>query len=162
MSVNDRIELPLLEELEELKQELVQLKQENRHHIEIETELRQTNDKLFTMIENLPGMGYSCNNDRQCTMKFVSKGCYELTGYQPEDFIDNHRVSYNDIIYEDDRKHIWQLVQVAIAKREKYKLLYRIKTAKGDIKWVWEQGTGVFDEDGELLQLQGFIKDIAS
>ena len=37
---------------------------------------------------------------------------------------------------------------------------YKIRTASGDIKWVWERGSGIFNEDGTLSHLEGFITDI--
>ena len=39
-------------------------------------------------------------------------------------------------------------------------MLYRIVTAKGEEKWVWEKGRGIFDENGVLDCLEGFVTDI--
>ncbi len=39
-------------------------------------------------------------------------------------------------------------------------MVYRIVTASGEEKWVWQQGVGVFSPDGELQSLEGFISDI--
>ena len=41
-------------------------------------------------------------------------------------------------------------------------LVYRLITRSGRVKWVWEQGKGVFSSSGELLALEGFITDIAN
>ena len=39
-------------------------------------------------------------------------------------------------------------------------LHYRITTLEGKIKYVWEQGRGVWSNSGELEGLQGFVTDI--
>ena len=41
-----------------------------------------------------------------------------------------------------------------------YQLQYRMRTTSGVEKWVWEQGTGIYSDEGELLALEGFINDI--
>jgi len=43
---------------------------------------------------------------------------------------------------------------------EAFQLVYRIETADGDEKWIWEQGQGVYGEKGEIIALEGFISDI--
>jgi transcriptional regulator with PAS, ATPase and Fis domain len=37
-----------------------------------------------------------------------------------------------------------------------------VRTADGLEKWVWEQGEGVFDENGRLVALEGFITDVTA
>jgi two-component system response regulator len=125
-----------------------------------EEALRESQRKLLTLMSNLPGMAYRSRNDRESTMEFVSDGCMDLTGYQPSDLIDNRRISYAQLIHPDDREQVWNLIQVAVKLKSPHHLLYRIKTAPGGIKWVWEKGRGVFSRDGQLLALEGFITDI--
>jgi PAS domain S-box-containing protein len=98
--------------------------------------------------------------DRDWTCQFVSEGCYDLTGYQPEDLINNRRVSYRQLIHPEDRKLVQHEVQAALADRRPFQVVYRIITVAGELKWVWEQGRGTFDSHGELLAIEGFILDI--
>jgi PAS domain S-box-containing protein len=126
----------------------------------IEDALRESERALSTLLGNLPGMAYRCGNDPQYTMLFVSRGCRDLTGYAPEELLHNAKVSYADLILPDDRDRIWTTVQVALAHRERFEFEYRIRTAAGSERWVWERGVGVFDTDGRLLGLEGFISDI--
>ncbi len=51
-------------------------------------------------------------------------------------------------------------MQCAIAQKQHYQVEYRLRTSTGQEKWVWEQGTGVFSESGELLAIEGFSTDI--
>ncbi len=120
------------------------------------------NCKLSALIENMPGMGYACLNDGDWTMLYVSGGCKKLTGYDADDLIENNRLSYNELIHPEDRKRVWDMVQEAVAKKEQFRLLYRIITSAGEEKWVWERGLGIFSTSGDLLSLQGYIEDMAA
>ena len=147
----------LHEEIQKLHKRIDELEKIEAKHKKTERELTITNQKLSMIIEHLPGMGYACLNDEHWTMEFVSSGCVELTGYHPVDLIANQNISFNDIIHKDDRDYVREHINQALAKREPWQLLYRIKTAQGDEKWVWEKGMGVFSRDGKLIWLQGFI-----
>jgi PAS domain S-box-containing protein len=98
--------------------------------------------------------------DRDWTCQFVSEGSYDLTGYQPEDLINNRRISYRQLIHPEDQKLVQREVQAAIADRRPFQIVYRIITVAGELKWVWEQGRGTFDSQGQLLAIEGFILDI--
>ncbi len=126
-----------------------------------EQELCESQRKLFTLMSNLPGMAYRCANDERWTMEFVSDGCMALTGYHPAELVANRTVAYEDIIDASDREKGRRLVEEAIAGRRSFELTYRIRTAGGVSKWVWERGIGVFSPKGELLALEGFIADIS-
>ncbi|TDI94072.1 MAG: PAS domain-containing sensor histidine kinase [Caldithrix sp.] len=125
------------------------------------SELKQHSQfSLSMLMSNLPGMVYRCLNDRDWTIEYVSEGCLELTGYKPSDLIGNKRVAYNDLIHPDDQPLVREPVQKALEAREPFRVVYRIQTAAGEEKWVWEQGQGVFSKNGELIALEGFITNI--
>ncbi|MEZ5359337.1 MAG: PAS domain S-box protein [Candidatus Zixiibacteriota bacterium] len=128
--------------------------------LEAETSLRENRRQLSTLLSNLPGLAYRCKNDRNWTMEFISDGCLELTGYRPEALIGNTKLSYADIIVEEDAEYIWSVIQQALDDSLPFQIEYRIHTADGRIKWVWEQGRGVYSEKNELLALEGFISDV--
>ncbi|MGA1821422.1 MAG: PAS domain S-box protein [Thermoplasmatota archaeon] len=136
-----------------------ELEEEIRERMEAEGKLIESQRKMSLLLDNLPGMAYRCLNDRDWTMEFISEGCLDLTGYSPADFVDNAKVSYNEIIHPDDRGMVWDEVQTSIDKRKPFRITYRITSREGMEKWVWEQGQGVFSEDGSLLALEGFITD---
>lgn len=115
---------------------------------------------LETLINNLPGLVYRCRNNRQWTMEYMSGGCEVLTGYPPEALINSERLTYADLIVPEDRDQVWQNVQVSLRENRSFELMYRIRTAQGDEKWVIERGRGNFSESGELLGIEGFITDV--
>lgn len=136
------------------------LKREMQERRVLDEALRESERKIRTLMDNLPGMAYRCKNDRKWTMEFVSDGCMELTGYEPRDLIGNRTLSYAELIHEEDRDKVWDTIEDALDENRRFKLTYRIASKKGQTKWVLEQGIGVFSEGGELLALEGFISDI--
>lgn len=127
-----------------------------------EASLKTNRRLLSTLINNTPGMIYRCKNDKNWSFEFVSDGCAEVTGYEPYEMVNNPIFSYVQIIHSEDRFKTWDIVQKCIAKQQKFQLVYRIVTRSGNVKWVWEQGKGVFSSAGELLALEGFITDITN
>ncbi|MBD3285918.1 PAS domain S-box protein, partial [candidate division WOR-3 bacterium] len=125
-----------------------------------EEALKESERVLSTLMSNLPGMAYRCADDAQRTMEFVSEGCANLTGYQPLYLIKNRKISYGDLIHPDDRKPVAEVINTALSGEKQYKLEYRIITAWGSEKWVWEMGRGVFTENGKLVALEGFVTDV--
>jgi PAS domain S-box-containing protein len=133
----------------------------NRYRTKAEEAYQEAQRKLNTLVQNLPGMVYRSKVDQVWTFDYVSDMCMQVTGYKADDLINNSKISYYDLIHVDDRKKIFDQVKTAIEERKSFQLIYRIKTAAGYEKWVWEQGVGIFSEkDDELLALEGFITDI--
>ncbi len=130
------------------------------HSQALDDEAVRASTTFKTLMSNLPGMVYRSRNDKDWTKEFVSVGCYQLTGYSAAELIGNQQFSYAQLIHPDDREQVWHQVQAALQELKTFQLCYRIATASGEEKWVWEQGQGIFTESGELLALEGFITDI--
>ena len=127
-----------------------------------ELALRENEQRLAILMGNLPGMAYRCLNDKDWTFIFASEGTYELTGYSAEEFTKDDGITYSDVIIDEDRDYVWDIIQKQLDKREPFSLEYRIRTKDGNIKWVSEKGIGLFADPGGLVALDGFISDITS
>ena len=115
---------------------------------------------LAAMFSNLRGMYYRCLPDSQWTMKIISDGVKDLTGYRSEELIDNTVVSFRDLIHAADREMVNKEINKAIKKGHSYTLEYRIIAGNNTVKWVWEKGQLVLNEDDNTAYLEGFITDI--
>ncbi len=115
---------------------------------------------LDTLLDNLDGMIYRCLYDDQWTMIYVSKGCESLTGYAPQDLILNKVKSYERITHTEDRAQARKIIHDAVSRKQRFALEYRIVRADGEISWVAERGSGVFDPEGKPVALEGIIQDI--
>ena len=128
-----------------------------RQLAETEEKLREKERSISTLMKHLPGIAYRCKNDTDRTMIFVSEGCKELTNHHPDSMNKN---AYIRVIHPNDRDMVLKKIQSALEEKRLFEIVYRINTADGDERWVWEKGSGVFSLEGELLALEGFISDI--
>lgn len=122
--------------------------------------LRKRERQLQVLMDNLPGMAYRCRFDPQWTMLFVSQGCARLTGYQPEDLVENRLVSYASLINAEDNEQLVADVQAAVASGESFSLEYGLTRRDGSRIWVWERGRGVEEDNGTVI-LEGIVLDIS-
>lgn len=107
---------------------------------------------------NFPGMAYRCRPDPGHSFDFVSPGAVELTGLPVSAL--NNRQEFSEIVLQEDREAIWAEIGKALAAKLPFRLIYRIRAADGHVKWVWEQGLGIYSKEGELRAIEGFIADI--
>jgi PAS domain S-box-containing protein len=121
----------------------------------------QDSEEIFrSLVSSIPGVFYRCKNDENWTIYFISESVFDLTGYPATDFIHNHVRTFASIIHPEDLEKFATTIQVALDRKQAYIIEYRILTADGTVKWLYEKGQGVFDSDGNLTWLDGTILDI--
>ncbi|QIT56728.1 diguanylate cyclase [Aquisalimonas sp. 2447] len=125
---------------------------------EMEQALEERERELATLMANLPGMAYRCLNDDSWTMKYVSEGCRALTGYAPEELIDNQVVAFGALVRPDDLAAAIAEIQRAIAEQRPYAFEYRLHHRAGHELWVWEQGRA--EQVAGETRLEGIVMDI--
>ncbi len=125
-----------------------------------EIELEKAKQSLVTLMSSLPGMAYRGPHNKLREMELVNEGARELTGYASDDLTIPARVPYGTLIHEDDQERIWKELTDAVLAQRPFELLYRIRTAGGEIKWVLERGDSLLVDNGELIALEGFVADI--
>ncbi len=141
----------------QLRDKNIQLDANNR---ELAEDNRERRRMYRTLLANLPGMVYRCKNDPRRTMEFLSAECEALTGYDPESLLLNSELAYPELIHPDDVLQAEEAIQRGIHNRHSFTMTYRIRTRTGEQRWVWERGRAVFDEQGKVVALEGFVSDI--
>lgn len=121
---------------------------------------RESERRLDTLLNHLPGMAYRCLNDRNWTMQLVSQGVEALTGYRPDELQDNRLISFATLVHPDDQDKLFQEVQLALANKRPFRVTYQLRHRDGGYRWMWEQGQAVMDEAGDIVCLEGFISDV--
>ncbi|WP_211531368.1 hybrid sensor histidine kinase/response regulator [Methanocalculus chunghsingensis] len=124
------------------------------------SERKRHEGEINHLLSHIPGMVYRCDIDRNWTMRFISDGCRSLTGYAPDDLIDNRVISWNDLILPDHRERLWDEWRGVIETKGVFEGEYPIRRRDGEIRWVWERGAVVYEEDGSPRFIEGFITDI--
>lgn len=91
---------------------------------------------------------------------YVSPSCEQITGYPPEDFMDNPRLFY-EIIHADDRQAVEDTLQESRRRsRAINKLEFRIQHRNGKIRWVEHLYRHIYDDEWKYLGRRATTLDI--
>jgi len=121
--------------------------------------LRASEDRLRMLMANIPGAVYQRALDPTMTIEFVSDAIEAITGYGPEDLIDNRQQAYASLIDPDELAAIAEEVEAAAREQRHYGLAYRIVRADGEKVWVGDRGQAVHG-DGDVIWLYGTLSNI--
>lgn len=148
---------------------LIDINEHRKYKSELETAQKATDKALkqveakeqqyISLVDNIPGVVYRCDFDEHYTMQYISDYVKLLTGYPPQDFVNNKVRSFASVIYPDDLSKVEQTVNEAISSNGLFTIEYRIIDKKGEVHFVFEKGQAVSDKDGNVEYLDGIIMD---
>ncbi len=124
--------------------------------------LAESEARFRQLVMNVPGAIYRCECNAQWTMSYLSQFGAELCGYPVEAVLNNREVSWGELIHPEDAASVEDSVLTAIAQRQPYELEYRIYHRDGTLRWIYERGQGSFNDQGEVLHLDGVMFDITA
>lgn len=119
-------------------------------------------DFQTSILGRMNGVLYRCKADAEYTMLEITDGIQRIFGYRAEDLIGNKVRTFTSLISEEDVARMDDTVGAALEKRTDWTMEYRIRHADGHLIWVTETGGGVWDDNGELMYLEGSIINIES
>ena len=122
--------------------------------------LRESEEKLKTLIANLPGITYRCACDREWTMSFISDEVQRLTGYPASDFVNNQVRSFFSIMHPDDVERVAETVLKSVKQKTFYDVTYRLARADSVYIWVSDRGQAIYDPNNRVKWLDGVIIDV--
>lgn len=112
---------------------------------------------LIRLIGNLSGFVYRRRYDSRWTMEYVSDGCRDITGYDPHRFIANSSLIFGDLIAFIDLERVNERVRLAVQRRQRTSVEYRIRTAYGAWIAVEDRLMPIVDAAGAVLMVEGII-----
>ena len=136
-----------------------QVEKELQARRDAEVQGRESHRKLTALVENLQGVAYRTHHDANWTMDFASGAVFQQTGYTPEDFISG-RVKIGHLIHPDDVSRMRTEMRAAALEHRPYRSEYRLIRKDGTEIHISDQGTGIFDEQGNLVAMEGYAMDI--
>ena len=130
------------------------------HIKNVERKVIESERKLSTLMNNLPGMAYRLIKKKNWEVEFVSNGSRIVTGYEPSFFIGKRLKGFRGLIHPDDIDRVaTEMFNSITKKREPSQTEYRIINSRGEIKWVFDKAEGVLFDDDRLVAIEGFITD---
>jgi PAS domain S-box-containing protein len=115
-----------------------------------------------SLIGNIPGISYRSLLEGEQPLVFISDAVERITGYPAAQFVGaSARRRFGALIHAADRARVAAEIAAALREERPYLVEYRLLHADGSTRWLWENGTGVHDQDGQLRWLDGVILDIS-
>lgn len=127
-------------------------------------------ESYIRLLNHLPGLAYRCRvteNESsvaeriEYVLEFASRGSYDLLGIPAEEMVRNNYSTIERMTHPDDLQRMRRDIYDSIVAHQPYQVMYRVLLPSGRLKWLWDQGEGVFDGTGKLRYLEGLIMDIS-
>jgi PAS domain S-box-containing protein len=125
-----------------------------------EEKVVETERRFSSLISNIPGVVYRCGND--AIILLISKPIENITGYPQSSFTGKNIRFYNNLIHGADQSHVEKTISKAMKLRIPYSLEYRVSSKDGSLKWVLEQGQGIYNDNEEWIYRDATIFEITS
>ncbi|MGY2575398.1 PAS domain S-box protein [Vibrio sp. C8] len=127
----------------------------------MEEKLRESEQRLSSLMQNIPGASFRRLLDHNWTPVFLSEGIVELTGYSADEFLSGS-VAFANCIFEGKDSDLCANMRANIDERDTYEIEYRIHHKNGNTVWVLENGMVVRDEENKAVWADGVMVDISS
>ncbi|HRD39534.1 MAG TPA: SpoIIE family protein phosphatase [Bacteroidia bacterium] len=126
--------------------------------VEIAYKTLAVSENKFKQITETINDVFYLYNIKEKRYEYISPNCYELLGLKASFFYEGK--SMKVIVHEEDLQAVID-ANILIDSGIPYNIQYRI-IHNGEIKWVAEKSSPIFDEKGELVRNSGICRDITS
>jgi len=125
-------------------------------------ELEKRNSQLTNLFVNGNTVIFRWLNNADWTVEYVSPNVEHILGYTVSDFMSG-KVKYAEIIYKEDLARVTGEVATAVEEQIQHfeHQDYRIFDSSGNLHWVYDFTTVIYDENGMASHFYGYILDIS-
>ncbi len=117
---------------------------------------RDSEEKYRTLSLNVPGMIYQADAEWSVPTILNSE---LICGFSSDDFLAK-KVDWLDLIHPDDKQIVIEEGSRITEKKMSIRQEYRIFDKEGNIRWVVDRKTSVFNDDGSFKGIYGVVYDI--
>jgi two-component system, NtrC family, sensor kinase len=126
----------------------------------MEVALRKSEARYKKLVANVPGMIYQYRMELNGTASFpyLSDGCREIFGIEPEDAVNNPALIL-EAVYPDDQKLFIESIMVSVHTLQKWNWEGRMFSSNGQIKWIKAVSRPELQVDGAIVW-DGLLIDV--
>ncbi len=135
-------------------------REQNERDYQDALKLKQVNDNLEVLTNNVPGGIFRCLEDEALTLLYVSDGFLKMLGYTRQEIKDQFDDSFRKMIDPRDRDRIEKEVIRQMALGSTKQIEYRILHKDHRSIWVLDNGQLIEDPNGEYPSYYCIIIDI--
>ena len=121
---------------------------------------RESAERFERLVSSVPGVFYRRVFRGEWLHEFLGRRISDITGYPATDCMLGGRHELGGLLDPEDRAWLRDRLSAAAAERRGFEVSYRVLHADRTVRWVCDRGCPVFDEDGRLESIEGFLNDI--
>ena len=118
-----------------------------------------SDDRFRALVEDLPAVTYIADFVGAFTLRYVSPQIEQAFGYAPGRWIADE-TAWVEALHPADRDRIVAEAEACIAAEQPFDFEYRLITADGRERWVWEKTAIQRDHDGRPVAVNGVMIDV--
>ena len=119
------------------------------------SELKLRKEQYDSIMENMEELVE--RSDPEFSLLYVNKALADYYGFTQEELIGTDTM---ELVIEEDRPAIYEMMDYVNAENPYYHFEYRIKDEDGNLVWMESVGRGFYDENGEIIEYQDVGRDI--
>ncbi|MDB5850832.1 MAG: domain S-box protein [Rhodoferax sp.] len=126
----------------------------------VEQALQDREQRISSLVANLPGVAIRSLVDAHWTTEFVSAAIESLTGWPADAFV-LHGRAIAEHTHPEDRSALLVEVNHALAMRQGYVFEFRMIHRDGSVRWIAARGKATYDDKGKPLWMDAVMLDVS-
>ena len=126
-----------------------------RHNAEIA--LRESEERFRLLAENAQDLIYRLRLVPKLEVEYVSPAATSFTGYTPREHYQNPHL-FMELIYPEDRPFLNAVIKGDVPVGQPYVMRWIHRS--GEIIWAEHKNVPVYDDNGELMAIEGIARNV--